>query len=360
MRIESLTLFRFVAAIIVVVSHFGAETGLASIAPGLMASGPQMVSFFFVLSGVVLALAYVDRPEQPGFVVRFWWARVARIVPVYLLALALSIVLFWNAPSTTANAVLLDVLFLQAWFPPYPLAINGPAWSLSVEAFFYATFPLSLWYLRQARPTPRGLIIASLACWAFSQAVLTNLLHPRFYAGFPSISFDLIHYLPLSHLASFWLGIAGGYWLLRNRDRFRLSPAVSVVLVSVSAGALVAALEYKHLYASVDGFRAALHGGFFAPLFLFFMLMLSLADTRTTAWLASPALVLLGEASYSLYILQQPIHALYVEQIASRWALARQVGFYGYASVLVLLSLIILLAYERPAQRWLRRLPPGT
>ena len=355
MRIETLTLFRFIAAMIVVVSHFGADTGLASIAPGLMASGPQMVSFFFVLSGVVLALAYVDRPEQPGFVVRFWWARVARIVPVYLLALALSIVLFWNAPSTTANAVLLDVLFLQAWFPPYALAINGPAWSLSVEAFFYATFPLSLWYLRQARPVPVRLLMVSLACWAFSQIVLTNLLHPRFNAGFPSISFDLIHYFPVSHLASFWLGIAGGYWLVHYRDRARLSPAVSVVILSVSAGALVAALEYKDLYASVDGFRAPLHGGFFAPLFLLLVLALSLAAARTTAWLASPALVLLGEASYSLYILQQPIHALYVEQIANHWAWARHAGFYGYAGTLVLLSLVVFLIYERPSQRWLRR-----
>ena len=47
MRIESLTFFRYVAALIVVIFHYGSATGFS----GTLVAGQQMVSFFFVLSG---------------------------------------------------------------------------------------------------------------------------------------------------------------------------------------------------------------------------------------------------------------------------------------------------------------------
>ncbi len=346
-----------VAAMIVVISHFGADTALAAAGGVFFTTGPQMVSFFFVLSGFVLALAYCgprSMPTPSGF----WWARATRIVPVYLLALALAVGLSAQSASVDAYAVALDLLFLQAWFPPYPLVINGPAWSLSVEAFFYFSLPLSLWWLKQSVPRAGSLLLASLLIWAFAQAVLANLLHPRFYAGFPSTSFDLIHFFPLTHLPSFWLGIAGGYWLLQNRERVALSVPVSGALAAATAAAVIAALAFKGLYTDIDGFRAPLHGGFFAPLFLLFILSLSLANARSTAWLSAPVLVLLGEASYSLYILQQPIHQIYDEFIGPRWDLAQAAGFYGYATLLVLVAIGTFLFFERPVQCWLRRLPP--
>ena len=51
MRIEELTFLRFVAAAIVVIFHYGQEaTGFS----GALTSGPEMVTFFFVLSGFFL------------------------------------------------------------------------------------------------------------------------------------------------------------------------------------------------------------------------------------------------------------------------------------------------------------------
>jgi peptidoglycan/LPS O-acetylase OafA/YrhL len=43
-RIESLTFFRFIAALVVIIFHFGKEaTGFS----GALVAGPQMVTFFF-------------------------------------------------------------------------------------------------------------------------------------------------------------------------------------------------------------------------------------------------------------------------------------------------------------------------
>ena len=77
-RIESLTFLRFVAAFIVVVFHFGRSTGLAQIARPAIISGPQMVTFFFVLSGFVLMVAYYPRNVTSA---TFYLARFARIAP---------------------------------------------------------------------------------------------------------------------------------------------------------------------------------------------------------------------------------------------------------------------------------------
>ena len=307
MRVEALTFFRFVAAMIVVIFHFGPESSLASLAPGFLTAGSQMVSFFFVLSGFVLVLAYAERWKRCPKPWRFWQARVARIVPIYLLAFFLSLALFQDQPLTDARAVLLDLLFLQAWFPPYPLAVNGPAWSLSVEAFFYLIFPLCLWIVTRGAPRPARLMVGALTAWLFAQSVLANLLQPGFYAGFPSVSFDLIHYLPLTHLPSFGLGVAGGYWTVYHRDRVPTRPLPSLLLILVSGGAIVLALNLKDAYASLSGFSAPLHAGFFAPLFLALILAVAIADPRATRWLVARPLVLLGEASYGIYILQTPI-----------------------------------------------------
>ena len=124
MRIESLTFFRFIAASIVVIFHYGRGTALADLAPGFLTAGPEMVSFFFVLSGFVLMIAYWNRELDTK---KFLRARLARIVPIYYLALIA--VLFLESADFEMRAVLLNVSFLQSWFPPYPLTINIPAWA---------------------------------------------------------------------------------------------------------------------------------------------------------------------------------------------------------------------------------------
>lgn len=354
MRIEALTFFRFIAALIVVIGHFGRESGLAALAPGLLTSGPQMVTFFFVLSGFVLMLAYYRPGYQPLSASIFWWARASRLLPLYLIALGLAVIASADQAHCGMTAFVLNGLLLQSWFPPYPLTCNGPAWSLSVEAFFYLTFPFGLLYLVAYRPRPHRTLMVVGAFWVFSQAILNNLLHERFYAGFPSISFDLIHYLPLTHLASFWLGVAGGYWLLQGQPR-HLSYGRSVVALTLTAAAIVIAIGLKDLYVSPIGFRAPLHAGFFAPLFLAFILAVAQAHPGTVRWLSARPLVLLGEASYGVYILQAPIHGLLFDWVAPpSWSPQASLPFYTYCVILVSLSVVLFLTLERPITRRLR------
>ena len=88
MRIDSITIFRFIAALIVINFHFG-KTLLDW--PRILIAGSEMVTFFFVLSGFVMSYSYL--PRKNIIPTEFWISRFKRLSPAYYVALILSSVL---------------------------------------------------------------------------------------------------------------------------------------------------------------------------------------------------------------------------------------------------------------------------
>ncbi|WP_411267095.1 acyltransferase family protein [Chlorobaculum sp. MV4-Y] len=178
MRIEALTFFRFIAALIVIIFHFGDYTRLANVFAPFIISGPQMVTFFFALSGFVLMISHYHKKDEK--LRNYYVSRVARIVPVYILALSLSAAYEYGVNNNNITALLLSATFLQSWFPPYPLSFNFPGWSLSVEVFFYVTFPLFLFIIRKSEVSVARLALLSMVFYIFTQAILSNLITDNF------------------------------------------------------------------------------------------------------------------------------------------------------------------------------------
>src|SRR3954463_14806255 len=87
-QLPAVTGLRFVAAMHVYLTH--SELPLSGAAALILVHGGSAVSFFFVLSGFILAFNYagergrIDRSK-------FWVARFARIYPVYLLAIVVAL-----------------------------------------------------------------------------------------------------------------------------------------------------------------------------------------------------------------------------------------------------------------------------
>jgi len=165
-RVESLSIFRFIAAIIIVNFHF------TNLFPGFLTSGPEMVTFFFVLSGVVLTLKYYEKEHFSSK--EFFLRRIKKLYPSYLIALTMIIAWFFTIHLNVSNDKLLLSLFaLQAWFPLHPLDLNFPAWAISVEAFFYFSFPMILYILKRNRKNPYYIVLFALFFWAMTQLVVT-------------------------------------------------------------------------------------------------------------------------------------------------------------------------------------------
>ena len=68
-----------------------------------------------------------------------------------------------------------------------------------------------------------------------------------------------------------------------------------------------------------------------------------------------PVLVLLGEASYSLYILQKPVHGLYDKIITPRIPLSETTHFYIFLILLILISILSYHYFEKPCRQAIRR-----
>lgn len=112
--------------------------------------GADGVALFFLLSGFVLAYNYADLAERGRLDKgEFWKARFARIFPVYILSLVLTLNRFIDdtedlLPAASANkafdtviSFLMVVSLTQAWDFSRSTIWNFPAWTLSVELFFY-------------------------------------------------------------------------------------------------------------------------------------------------------------------------------------------------------------------------------
>jgi hypothetical protein len=95
--------------------------------------------------------------------------------------------------------------------------------------------------------------------------------------------------------------------------------------------------------------------GLLAPFFLVVILALAMDNSWLSGLLSRPAMVLLGDASYALYILHVPV----------RWLVERALALAGlnipfstmyavYMPLMVLLSMAVFILIERPARDWLR------
>jgi len=152
-NIDSLTGLRFFAALYVVLFHtqlaLATKHHISRTWSTFMGHGYVAVSLFFVLSGFVLTYNYADRWSEIPFQ-RFLLARFARIYPVYILALLLQFRFY--LPAATIHSALAVIFMVQSWTvmpSELPASWNYPAWTLSIEWFFYLCFPLLIHSLKK-------------------------------------------------------------------------------------------------------------------------------------------------------------------------------------------------------------------
>jgi peptidoglycan/LPS O-acetylase OafA/YrhL len=335
--LPALTGVRFLAAMYVVVYHFAPNFEAHHHLPGPIATflnnGYLSVSFFFMLSGFILAYTYDGQMERMDDRVRFWEGRFARIYPVYLLSLVLS---YWFTGRALSLVKAFAVLgMVQAWNPwdrQLSMAWNFPAWSLSVEAFFYICFPFIFPVMSRRGTRTLYWLVAVL----FAVSVVVNALKDAEDA--PSIGWCP---LPIMHLPEFVLGVTLALIFLRSAsDRPSPSPLRTYAAV---AGLLAALCLPLGVWSSV-------------VVLPFAMLVcdLALGTSRLSRIFSTPTMVLLGGASYAVYLLQTPVrqwtHLLF-SRVPAKFAGA-DAAF--TAVTLVGFSIFVYLYWEEPWRKALR------
>lgn len=296
--LNNIQVLRAVAALAVVAHHVLAELqarfGLGSF--GLLDSvGRAGVDLFFVISGFIMFHATHGTQQTP---VRFWTNRVVRIAPLYWMA-TLLVAALWLAGLSPFGVGKLDgqdVLASLAFIPDvradgsaYPVLAVG--WTLVYEMYFYVLFGLCL-LLR-------------------SQAMSLGVLAAFFLASW----FALIQMSDPSHMLAVYLQpitlefVAGGALALAWRRLPETLPTAARAwgygLVGVGVIALGPAAAYFGEAINTDGaLRLAVYGAT-ATLVVAGALVLE----RAGAVSCNPRLLLLGAASYAIYL----IHPLGVQ-----------------------------------------------
>ena len=118
---------------------------------------------------------------------------------------------------------------------------------------------------------------------------------------------------------------------------------------------IIILLETRPLLESLIGLKIAYTNGLIAPAFLLFIWLLASNKGRTQRWLSHPFLVLLGEASFSLYILQKPVFGLYKKVLEKRLDLGEVTDFFIALTLLIIVSIASYKLFETPARALINR-----
>ncbi len=354
MQLDQITFTRFIAALTVVFFHYGQSIFPANV-PFLfenVIAGPIAVGYFYVLSGFIMAIAYYQPLKENQHAIskkKYWLARFARIYPVYLLALLLIVAAKFKGLAENWLELPLHLTLLQSWIPGYPITLNTPGWSLSVEAFFYLCFPfLLIWVYKLGT---KSLTIFTVILWIATQAILLSQLNSAEYTP-KSLLHDFIYYNPLMHLNSFVAGILCGIYLKRNPKTHEKNNGLWLLL---SFGLIFLLIWARPHLETLLGIKIAFTNGLLAPIFLLFIVLLAKHKGTITKIFSYGWLILLGEASYSLYILQKPVHGIYDKIIVPRIALSETMHFYIFLILLIIISILSFKFFETPLRKAIRR-----
>jgi len=309
-RLLGLQYLRGVAATGVVVFHATEAAGTP------LRVGAHGIDLFFVLSGFLM-IAITDGGVRPW---SFFKDRFLRVAPLYWIA---TCVLVIAAPIGLAPrlAVDFDRIVASFGFIPYGelnarrivLPILPVGWTLNMEMFFYALFTVILFL-------PRYRMLALTV-------VLCGLVLAGFVLRPVGLAAGWTHVLMLEFVAGGWLGMA---WIRPDR-RWRI---VMGLVVALGLWLFVPSGRY----------------GVAATLIVAAVLLLE-ARGLVPTW---RPLLLLGDASYSIY-LWQLFPMLLVFRLGERFHVAP--GILAAVTILVALAggIIAYLLLERPLLRLLHR-----
>lgn len=285
------------------------------------------VQVFFVLSGFLLALPYVDwcagrraRPRTLPYLAR----RCARVLPGYYLQLLILLLVAWQADGHWVIGGFGELAgYLGMAFLPEPLGVamlNDVWWTLPIEFSFYLALPLLapllhrrwLWLVLAV-----GLGAMVLWRWLTIQVWAAELA--------PAGRFQLGYQLPGS-LDSFALGMAAAV-IFRGgmADWLAASPRCRE-LVALTAIAVAGALLYWMHFGYRAYWTLAPITFLWTPSFCLAVVAVVLGaaggSTLLGGLLANRPMLYLGTVSYGIYLWHNPI---------LRWLKAAPAPFEGYA-----------------------------
>ncbi len=269
------------------------------------ATGFVGVHLFFFLSGFVISYPFVRSAlagrAQPSWR-EFAWRRFIKIVPSYVLSIAVAYAIGYAQVQPNASLVpdlVTHLLFIHTWFPLRYGTINGVLWTLAVEVEFYCIFPLIWWCFKRQPWITAGAMILIAGLW---RAGLAQCCYSSLFTPYEE---NLPGYLDI-----FAFGMIAAYLFTRFGDRWRASrlryagPFVAIAGFTL----LVALLESLYAYRFHDQW-AGVWQIEKRPLLGLAFAVIALGSLASPRWwqvfLDNAPLRFMATISYNLYLYHQ-------------------------------------------------------
>jgi exopolysaccharide production protein ExoZ len=292
-RIHNLDYLRGLAAFGIMIYHYLSWTiGIFPADTFLGRLGLYGVSIFYVLSGLTLCHVYYDRMKPSvDDLVLFFKKRVLRIFPLLWLVTITMILLLGKTPNPINLFLNLSGLF---GFVRWDIYYSPGVWSIGNELVFYVFFPFSILFIKKSKPL---MVLLSLAIFGL-------YLYFAFVKLDPNITLerqwkDYIN--PLNQVFLFLGGFLLGFFL----QDVKIDNSIIVVMLLATFALFT---WYPSAENPIDIVTGSSRLVFTICCFLICLCFYKL--TYIFPKVIHQPLTLLGEASYSVYLLHPIVYTV--------------------------------------------------
>lgn len=357
-KLPALTSLRFIAAAMIACAHslvtfLASFSFIAKHSHHIEASLFQGVSFFFVLSGFILAYVYPKLLRQD--IKKFLWARFARIWPAHILAMFLFLLLVGNKTSPPIYEWMLNILMLHAWFPNIVInfSFNGVSWSISTEFFFYFCFPMLIYKLRSSWSYKLLMTLIML----IAMILLCHILHFAYL-----LCHSLVYINPLSRLFEFMLGMSLVFVFYIMKDKnisFFYGSCIEIVAITLLLFSICITPWLSNKFEPDLGLAAADWIKYSGSCLAIGLMIVVMACQKgfISKMLSLRFFVVSGEISYAFYLIHLTIF-LFIYTHMKWFSSINIFVLYGlFWATCIIMAYLIWNYFERPMRSFLIRLP---
>lgn len=300
------------------------------------------VSFFFILSGFILAYNYKEPfLKKTISFKKFILLRLFRLYPLHILTfLAAAYLSYYNQLDTLVFWIksFSNLFLVQSFIPlkEFYFSFNGVSWSISNELFFYVMFPLLLLLIAKVKKYSLLLLLVPLIIIIVRASVDVN--HWDYYIN------------PLFRIFDFFLGVI----LHDIYKEFKNKPFLKGYPTLLEIAAIVLFIAFYSFRDNVSQeFRWSLY--YWIPM-IFIIFIFALQRGSISTLLSKSVFLWLGKISFSFYM----IHQLVINVL---WILNYKFRFFENGYLLIGTALLVSIIgsgfihsyFEEPLNRFLRK-----
>jgi peptidoglycan/LPS O-acetylase OafA/YrhL len=339
-KLDSLTSFRFIAAFLVFLHHVHIFS--------LYKIGYLGVSFFFILSGFILAYNYKLRIKDSNSIYNFYTARFSKIYPVHMLTFFMAIPYYFFIPLHHRPILYVfqgftNLFLIQSYIPFGNFSFNGVSWSLSDEFFFYFLFPFILLFIIKKINKNSIRLFSIIMFWVILMLIFVSLPKNN------DIAIWLTYVFPGTRIIEFIAGIILGLLFLEYKSL--LSKSKSQLFTILEATLIILILSIVYISPLFNQYLR--YGLVFLPFWGSIIFIFAFQKGVISKLLGKKLFVYLGNISFSFYM----IHNLVLSYILFLWKpnIPVSVTIIVCFFISVLLSALMYKYYEEPVRKRVKR-----